>query len=173
MEPNEEMRLKIKKLVILLKKMRERDSDLTFMSDNDKAMLQGLDFIIKNFENVDIHIDSSLNNMIPPQFQNMIDPLIKMLTEELGEDFDSSISNELSEFSEPTLLQQPATTLPKAPSTDDILATIDDTIPAKHRIMMAIQQVDEMLKNTTAGSPLADELLDRRIDLLQQLKNIS
>lgn len=173
MEPNEEMRMKIKKLVILLKKMRERDTDLSFMSDNDKAMLQGLDFIINNFENVDIQIGSNLNNMIPPQFQMMLDPLINMLSEELGDDFDGSISNELSALSQPALTSSKTTKdLPKAPSTDDIIETIDDSIPMKHRIMMAIQQVDEMLKTASPGT-LADELLDRRIELLEQLKDLS
>lgn len=170
MEPNEEMRLKIKKLIYLLKKMRERDSDLTFMSDDEKKMIQGLDFIIKNFENVDIQIDSNINNIIPPQFQMMIDPLIKMLSEELSEDFDANINNELEEL---TPTKEVAQELFDAPSSEDILSCIDENIPIKHRLMMAIQQVDEMLKSAEAGTKLADDLLDRRIELLNQLKRIS
>lgn len=173
MDPNEEIRIKIKKLIILLKKIRERDAGSSFMSDNDKALLQGLDFMINNFENVDIQTNFDIND-IPLQFRIMLDPLINMLTEELGDDFDGNISNELTHLNEtlqPDVKEEPS--MLKAPSTADILDTIDDTIPMKHRIMMAIQQVDEMLKNVNPETELADDLLDKRIELLNKLKEVS
>jgi hypothetical protein len=55
---------------------------------------------------------------------------------------------------------------------NQLLEKTDAAIPMKHRLMMAIQEIDQKITPDIDGA-LADELLDRRFELLEQLKAFS
>jgi hypothetical protein len=58
------------------------------------------------------------------------------------------------------------------PSIDQLLEKTDAAIPMKHRLMMAIQDIDQQITPDIDGA-LVDELLDRRLELLDELKRFS
>lgn len=163
------LRRELKQLVTLLKKVRERNANMDFLSEQDQMMLKHLDLFVKNFDQAEVRLPPEFTGEMADSFVDMIHQLTETLREELGEDSfcladDEDFYIDMDDDSDKLL---------PVPSAGELIEKIDPSIPMKHRVMMAIQEVDERLKLHDLASDEADELLDRRIDLLDQLKQYS
>jgi hypothetical protein len=180
---NFEDRLKkeIQLFIILLKKMKEReaaDNNMGFLSQEEQQMLKSLDFVIMNYENMETHFPLGYTGEMMESFSQMLHYLTPMLMEELGDsgvyltDEEQLIYNEVhSIYNE----EQGKINIDKSlpiPSMDQLLEKTDAAIPMKHRLMMAIQDIDQQITPDIDGA-LVDELLDRRLELLDELKRFS
>jgi hypothetical protein len=111
-------------------------------------------------------------------YRQTIHYMTSMLMEELGDsgiyltDEEQRIYNEVHSIFDDSNNQINIDTSLPIPSIKQLLKKTDDTIPMKHRLMMAIQQIDQQITPDIDDS-LADELLDRRLELLEQLKQFS
>jgi len=174
----ERLKKEIRVLVILLKKMKENEFDTGFLSDQDKMMLKHLDFVIRNYENMEAHFPAAYSGEMAESSLAMIHQMTTMLMEELGEigisltEEEQQIINEVHNLIENEQDQINIDKSLPVPSVDQLLDKTEADIPMKHRIMMAIQKIDQQI-TPDMDSDKADELLDRRLELLAQLKQLS
>jgi len=174
----ERLKKEIRLLVILLKKMKENEFDTGFLSDQDKMMLKHLDFVIQNYERMEAHFPPEFSGEMAESSLAMIHQMTTMLMEELGESGISLTEEEQYIFDEVHNLidnEQDRIRIDKSlpvPTIDQLLNKTDSDVPMKHRIMMAIQEIDQQITPDIDGDK-ADELLDRRLELLEQLRNFS
>ena len=141
-------------------------------------MLKSLDFVIQNYESMDAQFPPGITGEMMETYRETLHYMTSMLMEELGEsgiyltDEEQRIYDEIHNILEnreaPINIDK---SLP-VPSIEQLLNQTDTTIPMKHRIMMAIQKIDQQI-TPDIDSDMADELLDRRLDLLYQLKKLS
>lgn len=160
----ERLRNELKQLVVLLKKVQERNANMDFLSEQDRMMLKHLDLFIKNFDQAEVRLPAEFTGEMADSFIEMIRQLTESLREELDEDSLFFDDDRYLDFDDDSDKLMPI------PTTEDLIKRSDEAIPMKHRIMMAIQQVDERLKENDLDDFTTDELLDRRIELLDQLK---
>ncbi|MDR0365126.1 MAG: hypothetical protein LBH92_08975 [Bacteroidales bacterium] len=164
--PEDRLREELERLVMLLKKMRERNANMGFLSEQDQMMLKHIDLFIKSLDQPDARIPSEFTDEMAESFIDMIRQLTEALREELGEE--GLYLGEDDEFYIDS--EDDSDGFLPVPTIDELINQSDEAIPMKHRIMMAIQQVDERLKEKKLDASITDELLDRRIELLDQLK---
>jgi hypothetical protein len=177
----ERLRKEMQLFVILMKKIKERDTNTGFMTEQDKMMANGLDFVIKNAENMQQIPYGMLEEDIEMYRQN-IHFVTSMLMEELGDTGISLTDEEQRIYNEVhgneiygALGSNDQINIDKSlpiPSINQLLDKTDAAIPMKHRLMMAIQEIDQQI-TPDIDSATADELLDRRLELLDELKRIS
>jgi hypothetical protein len=162
-----------------MKKMKEREAadSMGFMTEQDKMMLNSLDFVIKNSEQMETQIPYGMTGEMIESYMETLHYVTSMLMEELGDsgvyltDEEQRIYNEVhGAFGNDDQLQIDKS-LP-IPTIDQLIDKTDAAIPMKHRVMMAIQEIDQQI-TPDLDSDLADELLDRRLELLDELKRIS
>ncbi|MDL2254700.1 hypothetical protein LJB78_00260 [Bacteroidales bacterium OttesenSCG-928-J16] len=163
----ERLRKELKQLVVLLKKVQERNANMDFLSEQDQMMLKHLDLFIKNFDQAEVRLPPEFTGDMADSFIEMIRQLTESLREELDEAEFYIDDDGYFDFDDDSDKFMPI------PTTDELIKQSDEAIPMKHRIMMAIQQVDERLKEGNFDDSTTDELLDRRIELLDQLKMYS
>ena len=174
----ERLRKEIQLAIILMKKMKERDADMGYLTEQDEMMLKGLDFAIANYERMGVHLPFGMSGEEMESHVQMIHYVTSMLMEELGDsgisltDEEQRIYNEvhggLFNNNDQIYIDK---SLP-VPTIDQLLDKIDTAIPMKHRLMMAIQEIDQQITPDIDGD-MVDELLDRRLELLDELKRIS
>jgi len=174
---NFEDRLKkeIQLFIILLKKLKEQESNMGFMTEQDQMMLKSLDFVIQNYESMDAQFPPGITGDMMETYMQTLHYMTSMLMEELGDsglyltDEEQRIYNEVHNNSQDQLNIDKSLPIP---TINQLLDKTDAAIPMKHRIMMAIQEIDQQI-TPNMDSNTADELLDRRLDLLDQLKQYS
>ena len=173
---NFEDRLKkeIQLFIILLKKLKEQESNMGFMTEQDQMMLKSLDFVIQNYESMDAQFPPGITGDMMETYMQTLHYMTSMLMEELGDSGlyltaeEQRIYNEVHGAQDQLNIDK---SLP-IPTMEQLLEKTDTAIPMKHRLMMAIQEIDRQL-SPDIDSDTADELLDRRLDLLDQLKQYS
>ena len=177
---NFENRLKkeIQLVIILLKKMKEREAADNFLSEQEQQMLKGLDFAIKNYENMEVAFPPGYTDEAIESLSQMLHFMIPTLMEELSEsgvyltEDEQRVYNEVQSIIENTTDQINIDKSLPVPSLKQLLDKTDTEIPMKHRLMMAIQQIDQQI-TPDIDPNTADELLDRRLELLDELKKYS
>ena len=175
-----ENRLKkeIQLVIILLKKMKERESADNFLSEQEQQMLKSLDFAIKNYENMEVAFPPGYTDEAVESLSQMLQFMIPTLMEELSEsgiyltEDEQRVYNEVQNIIENTTDQTNIDKSLPVPSLKQLLDKTDAEIPMKHRLMMAIQQIDQQI-TPDIDPNTADELLDRRLELLDELKKYS
>ena len=175
----ERLRKEIQLFVILMKKIKEREAadNMGFMTEQDKMMLNSLDFVIKNSEQMETQLPYGMTEEMLESYRQHIHYVTSMLMEELGDsgfyltDDEQRVYNEVHG----ALGSNDQINIDKSlpiPSINQLLEKTDAAIPMKHRLMMAIQEIDQQI-TPDIDSATADELLDRRLELLDELKRIS
>jgi len=172
------LRKELQLAIILMKKMKERDANMGFLTEQDEMMMKSLDFVIENYERMGLQIPYGMTGEAMESQVQMIHYVTSMLMEELGDsgisltDEEQRIYNEVhSIFNDEQNKINIDKSLP-IPSIDQLLDKTDAAIPMKHRLMMAIQEIDQKI-TPDIDDASADELLDRRLELLDQLKRFS
>ena len=167
----ERLRKEIKLAIILMRKMKERDFSEGFLTEQDEMMIKSLDFAIENYERMGVHLPFGMSGEEMESHVQMIHYVTSMLMEELGDSGISLTDEEQLAYNEVHGLLNGSNdqikidkSLP-VPTIDQLLDKTDTTIPMKHRLMMAIQEIDQQI-TPDIDSDLADELLDRRLELL-------
>jgi hypothetical protein len=173
----ERLRKEIKLAIILMKKMKERDFDMGFLTEQDEMMLKMLDFAIENYERIGVQMPYGMTGESMESYMQMLHYTTSTLMEELGDsgisltDEEQRIYNEVHGFFDGSNDQINIDRSLPVPSIDQLLDKTDAAIPMKHRLMMAIQEIDQQITPDIDGAT-ADELLDRRLELLDELKRI-
>jgi hypothetical protein len=172
----ERLQKELQLFIILMKKMRERDSNMGFLTDEDKMMIKGLDFVILNYEQAGPQIPVGFTDDMIESYTQMLHFVTSALMEELDgsgvylTDEEQRIYNEVH-----NVFNNDQINIDKSlpiPSIDQLLDKTDTAIPMKHRLMMAIQEIDQQITPDIEGA-LVDDLLDRRLELLDELKKFS
>jgi len=169
------LRKEIKLAIILMKKMKERDFNEGFLTEHDEMMLKSLDFAIENYERMGVQIPYEMTGESMESYMQMIHFMTSTLMEELGDsgisltDEEQRIYNEVHGLYNGSSDQIKIDKSLPVPTIDQLIDKTDAAIPMKHRLMMAIQEIDQQITPDVDGD-LADELLDRRLELLDELK---
>ncbi|MDO9510835.1 MAG: hypothetical protein Q7J34_03675 [Bacteroidales bacterium] len=132
----------IEKLIRLFRKLKT-DLPPSAYSGMDPKMLEQMDFLIRNFElmKTDPSAREVFKQMGVP-FRDMLNVFIKNLSTELGED----------------ILDEP-------------MLKAEQNIPLQLNPRDELIEIDRMLSSGNLSDEETDKLLDKRLDLLKQLKN--